>query len=88
MTSLRHESRSRANAWRVSGVVCAHAGPVPPLVASASPLEDHLPLAPASPCAPMRATTRLPPLHSYRRVCPCFTIPKKAGVTLSHGLVQ
>ena len=41
MTSLLHESGSRANAWRVRGAVCAHSGPVPPLVASPSPLEDH-----------------------------------------------
>ena len=43
MTSLRHESGARANAWQVRGAVCARSGPVPPLGAAPSPLEAPQP---------------------------------------------
>jgi hypothetical protein len=88
MRSLLHESGSRVNAWRVRGAVYARAGPGPPRVVSPSPLEDHQLLAPAPPYA-LRGATMCSPLLTPRAACvPYFTIPKKAGGTLSRGLVQ
>ena len=77
MTSLLHESGSRANAWRVKGAVCAHSGPVPPLGASLSPLEDHQPPRTGPALCPDASDDAFAPPHSYRRVCALLYNPQE-----------
>ena len=66
MMSLLQESGSRANAWRVRGAVCAHSGPVPPLGAFLSPLEDYQPPRTGSALCPDASDDAFAPLHAYR----------------------